>query len=151
MYLAIIGAGGRFAASNPSYKNLEVRNAFVLSKAKFIVVEPGLLHNTLPAAKECGIDASNIFTFNMNGDSTCQGFEPLGTLLHYGERDWVTFNDERQSKYTIAVILFTSGTTGLPKAAGLSHFALVSTCLSSLELAITPFEVIHQRRRMAQC
>lgn len=39
----MIGVGNCFAASKPSYKSFEIRNALALSKAKFIVVEPGLL------------------------------------------------------------------------------------------------------------
>ena len=54
------------------------------------------------------------------------GFESWTALLKHGEQDWVRFDDEETSKKTTAARLFSSGTTGLPKAANLSHYNLVA-------------------------
>lgn len=49
-------------------------------------------------------------------------YESWETLLHYGEDDWVRFKDPAlDMSNTIAALAFTSGTTGLPKAAMISH------------------------------
>lgn len=47
--------------------------------------------------------------------------------MTHGERDWVRFDDEKISKSTTAGRLYSSGTTGLPKAAALSHYNLVAS------------------------
>ncbi|KAL2838702.1 hypothetical protein BJY01DRAFT_32974 [Aspergillus pseudoustus] len=51
-------------------------------------------------------------------------------LLGYGENDWIAFNDEMIAKSTPAAMFSTSGTGGLPKAAILSHHAIVSQHLT---------------------
>ena len=51
-------------------------------------------------------------------------------LLDHGESDWIRFSDETVAKSTPAAMFSTSGTSGLLKAAVLSHYALVSQHLS---------------------
>jgi acyl-CoA synthetase (AMP-forming)/AMP-acid ligase II len=47
-------------------------------------------------------------------------------LLHHGESDWVKWDDESRSKETTAARLFSSGTTGLPKAVEMTHYNFVA-------------------------
>lgn len=61
----------------------------------------------------------------------CSGsYLNFANLLIYGEDDWVTFHDEVSAKATPAAMFPTSGTGGLPKAAYLSHHAVISQHLS---------------------
>ncbi len=62
----------------------------------------------------------------------------LTDLLSYGESDWIRFSNVTLAKSTPAAMLSTSGTSGLPKAAVLSHFALVSQHLSTTSDALYP-------------
>lgn len=51
-------------------------------------------------------------------------------LLDHGQSNWIRFSNETIAKATPAAMFSTSGTSGLPKAAVLSHYALVSQHLS---------------------
>jgi acyl-CoA synthetase (AMP-forming)/AMP-acid ligase II len=55
-----------------------------------------------------------------------KGYQSWRSLLNHGEQDWVAFDDEQTSKTTTAMLLFSSGTTGLPKPAMLSHYNMVA-------------------------
>jgi acyl-CoA synthetase (AMP-forming)/AMP-acid ligase II len=46
--------------------------------------------------------------------------------LAYGESDWIRLPNEKSAKATSAAYFTTSGTSGLPKAAVLSHAALIA-------------------------
>lgn len=62
-----------------------------------------------------------------------QGFKSWEDLLGHGEEDWARFDDLETSESTIAARFFSSGTTGLPKAACNSHYNLVAQHELTLE------------------
>ncbi|KAG0650962.1 Acyl-ligase azaF [Hyphodiscus hymeniophilus] len=126
MFLGIIAAGGIFAGTNPSYTEFELVHHIKTAKAKFLITEPEMLDNVLAAAKTSGVPLSNLWIFDNMGQSIPSGFKSFKDLMNHGEKDWVRFDDEKTSKETTAARLFSSGTTGLPKAVILSHYNLVA-------------------------
>lgn len=50
----------------------------------------------------------------------------FANLLRYGESDWITFSDPMVAQTTPAALFSTSGTSGLPKAAVLTHHNIIS-------------------------
>lgn len=142
VYLAAIGAGGCFVGSNPAYTKFELNHLFSISRVRFIVVEPELLEKILPALKECGIPQSSVFVFDTHGRDTPDGFESWDVLLEYGEKDWESFDNEERSKSTPASLVSTSGTTGLPKAATISHYSLISQNVIMYDSRDKPYETL---------
>ncbi|TGO69394.1 hypothetical protein BOTNAR_0011g00090 [Botryotinia narcissicola] len=122
----IIAAGGVFTGTNPSYTSHELTHHIKTSRAKFLIAEPEILTNVLTAAKECNIKSSNIWIFDVLGQTVPDSFKSFRDLMKHGEEDWVRFDNEETSRKTTAARLFSSGTTGPPKAAALSHFNLVA-------------------------
>ncbi|KAF2817521.1 acetyl-CoA synthetase-like protein [Mytilinidion resinicola] len=135
----IIAAGGVYTGTNPGYTPHELAHHIKVSKAKFVVVEPELLPPILAA--EHSIPKSNIFIFDTLGQPIPDGFKPWNWLLEQGEHDWVRFNDLKTAKKTLAMLLFSSGTTGLPKAVMLSHYNLVAQSEGIFEFKSRPWEV----------
>lgn len=124
--LGIIGAGAIFAGTNPSYTSFELAHHFRTSKTRFVITEPDMLEAVLAATKECGIAKSNVLIFNVLGQAVPEGFNSWETLMSHGEEDWFRFNHMETAKTTEAARLFSSGTTGLPKAAMISHHNFVA-------------------------
>jgi acyl-CoA synthetase (AMP-forming)/AMP-acid ligase II len=141
LVLGIIAAGGVFAGTNPSYTQFELSHNIKTSKTKFLITEPEMLEPIIAAAKECNIPTSNIWIFDVHGQEIPKGFRSWTTLLQHGEQDWVRFNDLETAKNTTAARLFSSGTTGLPKAAELSHHNLVAQHTLVFEARVRPYNV----------
>ena len=120
LYLAIIGAGGQFTGTNPSYTSYELCHHLRTSNARFIITEPKMLNKALEASEECDIPGSNIYVFDAVDHFPYDGYKSWEYLLEHGEEDWVRLEGQ-DVKTTVAQYLFTSGTTGLPKAAMISH------------------------------
>jgi acyl-CoA synthetase (AMP-forming)/AMP-acid ligase II len=72
---------------------------------------------------ELGYSAAGQFFAMSDKDARHSNF---ANLLCYGESDWLKFNDPVVAQATPAAMFSTSGTGGLPKAAILSHYAIVA-------------------------
>lgn len=159
-FLGILSFGGIFAGVNPSHTNYELAHAFQTAEVKALIVEPDLLINALKAATQAGIPRSNIFVFDHNtsvtqpwsadevwgeglgGEERWGGLKSWRYLMGHGESDWVTWDDETRSKATTAARLFSSGTTGLPKAVEMTHHNFIAQHTMVLEHKPRDYEVI---------
>ncbi|KAJ9604741.1 hypothetical protein H2200_010855 [Cladophialophora chaetospira] len=140
LFLGILAAGAIFVGTNPSYTHYELTHHFKTSLTKYVIAEPELLPAVLEAAKDSNIERANIWLFADQNDATTPGFESWRTLLKHGEKDWPRFDDVEQSKRTTAARLFSSGTTGLPKGAELSHYNLIAQHILVHEVDPLPWE-----------
>ena len=141
LFLGVIGAGGRFTGSNPGYTHLELRDHIKNTRARFLITEYELLP-VVEQVGEYGVPASNVYALETNSHyikgSYCNSIQEL---LNHGERDWVHFSSEDEAKRTTAALLSTSGTTGVPKAAMISHYSFVKQSIMLEDSKDKPYKV----------
>ena len=143
LYLAIIGTGARFTGSNPAYTSLELNHHVHTSHAMYIISEPHMLATVRASAEACNIPNDKVFVFDAYDKAPYDNFpyRSWETLLQHGETNWVVFKDPKQEiRSTIATLAFTSGTTGLPKAAMISHHYSVNQ-IYAIKSHSKPYEV----------
>ena len=126
--------------SNPGYKELELSNLIQTSKARLLITAPDLLPTVQTVTQSLGISDTNILIF-ANEHDTPLGFTSWEVLLCQGEDDWDYFDNERLAHETPACLVTTSGTTGLPKMASLSHHAWVALNCAVEDPIPKPYEV----------
>ncbi|KAJ5224167.1 AMP-dependent synthetase/ligase [Penicillium citrinum] len=126
LVLAIIGAGGIFTGSNPAYTSHELAHHIKSSESKFLITEPEILDPLTFAAAEVGIPDHHVWIFDNLGQPIPTKRQSWKELLSFGEEDWVRFDDLQTAKSTTAARLFSSGTTGLPKAVTITHHNLIA-------------------------
>ncbi len=132
-FLGIIAAGAVFAGLNPSYTTFELAHAIRTADITHLLVEPEFLGKAVRAAKECLIPESHIFAFDTLGQTIPRELRVRSwkvLQIRGEEMDWEVFDDRRRSEGTIVARLFSSGTTGLPKALNVSMWNLVRVFLS---------------------
>ncbi|KIL66830.1 hypothetical protein M378DRAFT_177655 [Amanita muscaria Koide BX008] len=112
-----------FALISSHSKPFELKHTLALSKATCLFIDEKFLPTALPIAKEIGLPSERIFVMTGNVP---------------GHKSFAQLIDEAQSKRTkilgvqpvkkdmLAYILFSSGTTGLPKAVMINQGNLLS-------------------------
>lgn len=150
-FVGILSFGGIFAGVNPSHTPYELEHAFRTAEVKALIVEPELLANALRAAQQAGIPRTNIFVFDHN-TSVVQSWDDSEVwdtdirswryLMDQGETDWIRWDSEARSKASTAARLFSSGTTGLPKAVEMTHYNFIAQHTMVLEHKPRDYEVI---------
>jgi long-chain acyl-CoA synthetase len=84
-----------------------------------------------------------VMTVNPSAPSPIPQTESLGTLMAAHS---AAFDTEPTSPDDTAVILYTSGTTGQPKGAELTHLNMVTNALASRDLVLPMLDVTTERR-----
>ncbi|KAK5954363.1 hypothetical protein OHC33_004085 [Knufia fluminis] len=156
LFMSIVGAGGVWVGSNPANQHHEVDHYVQLGNPKFIVTEAAGLSKILPICEERQIPRENVFVFDIDtfplyigvpsvfwgcsdAVKTSDSTRSFTDLLCHGELDWKTINTPEEAKSSPAVYFSTSGTTGQPKLAMVSHWNMIAHHLMIHQEV--PFEV----------
>jgi acyl-CoA synthetase (AMP-forming)/AMP-acid ligase II len=118
--LAIWSLGGRSLTINPLYTAREMGDQLQDAGARYVLTAPELVSRVREAA---GPTVETIFTFGEAAGAV--PFEPLMTGA--AEPPDVAINPREDT----AVLLYSSGTTGLPKGVMLTHYNVVANILQT--------------------
>lgn len=148
----MIAARGCASGSNPAYTPSELAHHFTTTGTKFVIAHNDCLYAAIQAGLTSNIPTSNVFSF---GPDTCllasnglQGQNAPAqetsrrisnvlsaeSLLKHEEHIWKTWGNEENVIHETAAYAPTSGTTGLPKAAVISHACLVTQAVMVEEI-----------------
>jgi len=139
--IGIFASGGIFTGTNPSYTSHELVHAIRTAKIKFFISETALLPAVQKACSETGIPTSNIFVLDIDSSPIPAGFRSWTWLQQHGEQDWERLDDKRISETTSAARLFSSGTTGMPKALDMTHYNFIAQHTVVMEHNPRPYTV----------
>ena len=118
------------SGANPSYTADELVYQIQTAKATLLFVHPDSLPIGLEAARKAGIRDDRVILFDrVPGD----GHITVGELVKEGllqPKRWVEPRlKPGEGKTKLALLFFSSGTTGRPKAVMIPHYAVIANCI----------------------
>jgi long-subunit acyl-CoA synthetase (AMP-forming) len=134
VFYSTIAAGGIFSASSPASTGSELARQMQQVKSKLLICTKELVPIAQQAAELANFPLSRVFYLG-EGPSfelfDLESNKPMPISSH--ELDWQRITSPSELDNSIICVLFSSGTTGLPKGVKLSHTNLVAEASLTLE------------------
>ncbi|KAI0420507.1 hypothetical protein F5X98DRAFT_332432 [Xylaria grammica] len=129
MFYAAIIAGGIFSSTSPAATPDELAYQLRQTDAKVVVCTPDVKDTALAAAEKVGLAPRNVLIYGGTKDLELRE-AASGAIVPISnqELDWQRITDPVKLENSVICLLFSSGTTGLPKAMRLSHRNSVAAC-----------------------
>jgi acyl-CoA synthetase (AMP-forming)/AMP-acid ligase II len=132
IFHGVLLAGGVVTTANPLYTAEELEHQLTDSGAKYMITIPLFVDKAREAMKNAKLDEKNLYVF---GDvAGTKSF--LSLVLNDGQVPALDVNIKKD----IAVLPYSSGTTGMPKGVCLSHYNLVANLQQFRPLESTHFK-----------
>ncbi|TGJ81063.1 hypothetical protein E0Z10_g7704 [Xylaria hypoxylon] len=129
MFYAAIMAGGIFSSTSPAATPDEFAYQLRQTDAKIIVCTPDVKDTALAAAKKVGLAPRNVLIYGGTKDlEFWEAASGAKVPISNQELEWQRITDPVKLENSVICLLFSSGTTGLPKAMPLSHRNSVAAC-----------------------
>lgn len=157
--MGVLMAGGIYNSANPASTARELAYQLKDCEPKIVLAAENCLDATLEAASLVGIDSKLIFLFDdlpshFDTASKTQETSINGIKQHWGTfittpdvgraLTWEEYTKPEMANRT-AVLLYSSGTTGLPKGVELTHNNLIATTMQMMKMQMSDKSITQRR------
>ncbi|KAI8062596.1 hypothetical protein BC940DRAFT_308621 [Gongronella butleri] len=140
-HVGIWMSGAYIAALNCNYKGAEFEHQLKMSKCKVLFAHPDTLDVALPYCKKYGIKHVYSMVTDPKGRVPCwiDAFvAPNAQNAQNHDNVPVATLSQKETRTTLAILFFSSGTTGLSKGVMCSHYQYVSNIFEAMNAAQDP-------------
>ena len=128
MFYGTIAAGGVYSAASPSSTVSELARQISTGNSNLVVCSLELKGVAIAAAKQCKVPLDRVLLLESSPSWSLTSIGTNANLISEKLLSWQRITDQKELKESLICILWSSGTTGLPKGVMLSHLNLVAEC-----------------------
>ncbi|KIL59197.1 hypothetical protein M378DRAFT_111242 [Amanita muscaria Koide BX008] len=133
MIFAVHMLGGITSGANPDFHVNELVYQINETKPALIVALPECLDTAQKAADSAGIPSDRILVFNVPAADIPESYVTVDALVAFGEETKSDFQERKlkpgEAKTKVALLGFSSGTTGNPKAVAITHYGIIANII----------------------
>ena len=117
LFHGVICAGGVYSAASASFTTPELARQINQGSSKLIICSPDAEEVAKHAAKECGVSNSRVLVLeSYAGSRVLRNLDTGENIMHEKrELDWIRIIDQKELEDSLICLLYSSGTTGVPK------------------------------------
>ncbi|KJA20113.1 hypothetical protein HYPSUDRAFT_828333 [Hypholoma sublateritium FD-334 SS-4] len=130
---AVHKLGGIVTCSNPQFNAEEITYQLQIAKVTFMIVHSSVLDTALEAAHVVGLPLDRVVLLDQDTTSEFTEVQSVPDLIDIGGYKAKCYAETTlirgEGKSKIALLCWSSGTTGKPKGVAISHYALIANII----------------------
>jgi long-subunit acyl-CoA synthetase (AMP-forming) len=117
LFYGVIAAGGVFSSASSSFTAPELARQVKQGSSNLIVCSSDAEQVAIAAAKECGIPLDRVLKLQSRPNWSLTTIEDNQNCISSNKLDWKRITDKKELENSLICLLYSSGTTGIPKGA----------------------------------
>jgi acyl-CoA synthetase (AMP-forming)/AMP-acid ligase II len=137
---SLLGLTIPFAPISSNFTPFELKHALELSKCTRLFIRDRLLPVVLPLAKNVGIPSSKIYILG----GSAKGRKSFSEMINDARTMCIPSVSARPAtKNTLAYLMFSSGTTGLPKGLCITQLPAIHISIIGIAIMLSHGNIVH--------
>ena len=151
LFYSIVAAGGVYSGASTAFTVGELVRQVKDSEARLLLCSAEFEKNTVAAARQCGIPLDRVLVIESKQAHDWRLISVAERINVLGQNgpllEWERITTQKELEHTTACLLYSSGTTGLPKGVEISHWNLIAACVCWMPLAQSYIDRRRQDRK----
>lgn len=132
LFYGVIAAGGVYSAASASFTASELSRQVKQGNSNLIFCSEDAKDVAVKTAKECGVPLSRVLVVSSSPEWKMVSLEnEVSCLPSKGKLDWERITDQEELDNSLICLLYSSGTTGVPKGSSPENFLLATVHILS--------------------
>ncbi|KAB2572128.1 putative acyl-coenzyme A synthetase [Lasiodiplodia theobromae] len=132
-FYGVICAGGVFSAASPSATPADLARQLRQGDSNLLICNEDTKPIAIAAAKDVGLPSDRILVISNGGEYALNRASDGKNVISQGSLEWPVITNKKELEESLIILIYSSGTTGLPKGVKLSHANVVAEAATALD------------------